>query len=75
MGRGRDAVGVSGPWGELALSFGRRRSGAEADLSRYIKFLAPVDLPTTWTEEEQALLAGTSLEVRMRRPEAVHGDS
>ncbi|KAI9819683.1 MAG: hypothetical protein M1832_003917 [Thelocarpon impressellum] len=41
------------------------RVGVQGPMTEYVKFLEPVSLPTTWTEREQALLVGTSLEAAL----------
>lgn len=48
----------------IASSNGTLSVGVSNPWSEYVKMLpSNVPVPTTWTEEERALLAGTSLEV------------
>ncbi|KAI9845142.1 MAG: hypothetical protein M1837_005027 [Sclerophora amabilis] len=42
-----------------------RRVGVSGPWTEYVKFLSAVSLPTTWTDEEQALLMGTSLQAAL----------
>jgi hypothetical protein len=48
----------------IGSSNGTLNVGVSNPWSEYVKMLpSKVPVPTTWTEEERALLAGTSLEV------------
>jgi hypothetical protein len=48
----------------IASSSGALNVGVSNPWSEYVKMLpSTVPVPTTWTDEERTLLAGTSLEV------------
>jgi len=50
---------------QLAMSSlaGLEKLGVAGPWTEYVRFLPSVLLPTCWTEEEQELLVGTSLQV------------